>query len=453
MTTASFKEQWKQGQERALNDFFTFLKFKSVSSEPAFKEEMTGCANWLVAHLQQIGFETELWNTAGHPIIYASHLKAGPEQPTLLIYNHYDVQPTDPDNAWNSKPFSPEVRGGEVFARGAQDNKGQCFYVMEALRMLLESDGKLPVNVKLCIEGEEEVGSFSLAKILDEKKKELQADYLAIVDLGIPKPDIPAITLGVRGIVTLEVSVQNSRTDLHSGSHGGLAYNPIHALVEMLAKLRDPSGKIAIPNFYDEVAEVEKGTISFDFDENEYEALFGMRPTGGETAFTPLERAWIRPTVEINGIIGGYTGMGFKTVISATASAKISCRLVPNQDPQKTGRLVAHFLEKQAPPGITVKTVVYPGGGMAARTDSSSKGIQAFAAAYTEVFGKPCRYILEGASIPIIPELAAASQAEAILLGLGLADDNIHAPNEHFGIDRLEKGALIIARALQLLAV
>lgn len=448
------RDLYKSYEEQAIQDYFTFLRFESVSSEPKYKSQVNACADWVMAFLKKIGFQTELWQGKVHPVIFASYLKAGPEKPTLLIYNHYDVQPVEPLEEWISPPFEPTMRNGEIYARGAQDNKGQCFYTLIALKALLEKDGCLPVNIKLCIEGEEECGSASLSELIKEKRKELKADYLAIVDMGLQDANTPAVTLGVRGIVTMDVEAEGALTDGHSGFHGGILYNPIHALIEVLNKLRNVEGKIAIPGFYDDVAELtsdDRKKISFSFDENKYEKMFGVKATGGEKGYSPLERSWTRPTIEINGISGGYSGSGFKTVIPAKASAKVSCRLVPNQDPHKIAKLVTQFLEKNAPEGIRIKTHIHPGGGKAERADPSSAIVQSFAKAYEEVFNAPCQFSLSGGSIPIVPELAEVSQSQVVLLGLGLPDDQIHAPNEHFGKDRLEKGFLIIARALELL--
>lgn len=438
-----------------LPDFFEFLSIPSISSEPAFKEEVRRCALYVQKRLGNLGLHTELWETEGHPIVFAAS-EHDPKKPTLLIYNHYDVQPVDPLELWETPPFNPTVRDGQVYARGAQDNKGQCFYVMEALRHIVERDGKLPFNLKLCIEGEEECGSQSLHKILDRKKKELKADVLAIVDLGIPHLNAPTITLGTRGIITMDVEVTNANKDLHSGSHGGLAYNPIHALVKILSEARDENGKITIPGFYDNVetfSEQERKPMRFIFDEEQYFKDFGIKATGGEIAFPPIERNWLRPTLEINGITGGYAGDGFKTVIPSKASAKVSCRLVPHQDPQQVAHLVKEYFESKAPPGTVVNVHLHGEGGEAARASLQSKGVQAFANAFSEVFNQPCQFIFEGASIPIVPKLAAASGAEPVLLGLGLMTDCIHSPNEHFGIDRLEKGAQIMVKAIDSLII
>jgi len=448
------KKEYKKDEQNILDDFFTFLKFKSISSEPQYGEEVKNCANWLVNYLKNLKFDTEIWDTEGHPVIFAQNLKAGSEFPTLLIYNHYDVQPVDPLDLWVSDPFKPEIRDGQIYARGAQDNKGQCFYTLQALKNLLKEDGSLPINIKLCIEGEEECGSVSLSSLLKEKSKELKADYLAIVDLGIRSLNHPSITLGIRGIITMDLEVLGAKTDAHSGSNGGLLYNPNHALIELLALLRDSDGHIQVPSFYDDVLPLsvdDKELISFEFDEHEYSEMFGALPTGGEKNYSPLERNWMRPTLEINGITGGYSGSGFKTVIPAVALAKISCRLVPNQDPEKIARLVKNFLEKNAPKGVKVNVHLHKGGGKALHSNPTSKVVCAFKEAYSEVFQKPCNFVFEGASIPVVTELGLAAKAEVVLVGLGLPDDCIHAPNEHFGIDRLEKGYLTIARAIELL--
>jgi acetylornithine deacetylase/succinyl-diaminopimelate desuccinylase-like protein len=450
------QENYNKTKEKTLHDFFTFLSFESISTDPQFKPQVLSCADWLINYIKKIGLEVEIWPTSGYPVIFASYMKAGPKAPTLLIYNHYDVQPVDPIDKWVTPPFKPTIREGEIYARGAQDNKGQCFYTLQALKALLEKDGKIPINIKMCIEGEEECGSAGLAEILPQRKKELKADYAVIVDVGIPDMKTPAVNLGVRGLVTLEVEVQGSKVDMHSGSHGGILYNPIHALIEMVGSLRDRKiGKILIPGFYDDIIpfkDEERAHLFTDFNEDDYLKDFGAKAVGGEKAFSPLERNWIRPTLEINGINGGYTGAGFKTVIPAYAYAKISCRLVPNQDPLKVGKLVSDYLIKQTPEGLITKVNILPGRGKAIHARPDSKVAQSFAKAYEDIFKSPCKFILSGASIPILAELAEMSEAQPVLVGLGLDTDQIHSPNEHFGVDRLEKGCLMIARAIEHLA-
>jgi acetylornithine deacetylase/succinyl-diaminopimelate desuccinylase-like protein len=454
MTLATLAQRYADKRDAIIADYLTFLRFASVSSEAAYRKPLHDCLHWLQQALNALPFAQEIWESDGPPILFASYDGAGPDQPTLLIYNHYDVQPVDPLDEWESPPFEPTIRDGQVYARGAQDNKGQCFYVLEALRGLYERDGCFPINIKLCIEGDEEIGSVALSALVSKKSRELAADYLLIVDVGIHDLQSPSVSLGVRGIVTLEVLCRGSSTDMHSGMAGGIVYNPIHALVEMLAKLRDAQGKIAVPHFYDDVAPLspaEKKMLAMDFDAVQFRETFAAEPTGGEQGLTPYERGWLRPTLEINGICGGYSGPGFKTVIPATASAKLSCRLVPNQDPLRIGKLVTEFLTAQAPPGIAVSATVLPGVGTAVRANPHSPLVRALSTAYTEVFHKPCQRILTGGSIGIAAKLAAASGAEILLVGLGLPSDKIHAPNEHFGLDRIEMGYLIIARAIELL--
>lgn len=451
---SSMKEWIDANRSTWLSDFYHFLSIASISSEPEYKQSILQCADWLAGYLKEIGFEVELWPTTGHPIVFASNNDAGKDKPTLLIYNHYDVQPADPLEAWTTPPFQPSLREGAIYARGAQDNKGQCFYVLQALKLLKEFQGKFPINIKLCIEGEEEIGSAGLSHLLVKKKEKLKADYLAIVDLGLQKANSPAITLGMRGIMTLDVELQGSHTDLHSGSHGGIVINPLHSLVKLLANLRDDSGRIAIPGFYQDVKKVsseEREAFSFPFDENAYHQQTGALPMGGEKEYSVLERAWMRPTVEINGIHGGYTGKGFKTVIPAKAHAKLSCRLVPDQDPMEIGHLISHYFKQNTPEGIQVTVNIHRGHGKAVRVSPKSHLVKSFSSAFEDIFNSPCEFILEGASIPIVPELASACGGETVLLGLGLTSDQIHAPNEHFGIDRLEKGILIMARALEIL--
>lgn len=448
------KKLIEEQQNSMLKEYFSFLRIPSISSEPEFKQSVLECANWLVEKIKQLNFEVELWPTRGHPVIFASNLKAGPDKPTLLLYNHYDVQPVSPIEEWNSPPFEPTYKEGEIYARGAQDNKGQCFYVLQALRLFLEVNENFPINIKWCIEGEEEIGSEGLSKLLPQKRKELKSDYLAIVDVELPNPTTPAITLGTRGIITFDIELQCSPSDIHSGTHGGIALNPIHALVKLLSDLRDDQGKITIPGFYDAVIPLspnEKQQFSCEFNLDEYRKSMGYEPVGGEVHFSPLERNWFRPTFEINGIWGGYTGSGFKTVIPAKANAKISCRLVPGQDPIKIGGLVASYLKVNTPKGASMKVEVHFGHGEAMRINPSSKVVKAFSQAFEKVFHSPCKYILSGASIPIVPELTKAAEAETVLVGLGLSTDNIHAPNEHFGVDRMKKGIEVIVHAIDLL--
>lgn len=445
---------YKDHSDEILADLITFLRFQTISAQPAYKTEILKCGDWLKAYLERMQFKVTVWQTGGNPVIYAENLSAGPDKPTVLIYNHYDVQPVDPLDLWHSPPFSPVIKEGEIYARGANDNKGQCLYVLQALKALLAKDKKLPLNIKLCIEGEEETGSLGLSEIVKKKQKELAADYLLVVDVGVPSLKEPAVTLGVRGLVTMDLSVQCASHDVHSGMEGGRIPNPIHILANLIAKAHDKSGKVAIPGFYDDVAflsQEERDNLHFDFDEIAYKELHGTHAVGGEKDLHPTERVWLRPTLEVNGITGGYSGDGFKTVIPALASAKISCRLVPNQQTEIVLEKVKHFFESMSSPGIKITLNAHHSGGNAMRTSPTSKLVIAAKQAFSEVFHIPCKAILEGGSIPITAQLAKASGADVAWIGLGLASDCIHAPNEHFGIERIEKGMQVIARTVELL--
>ena len=448
-------DEYAQKEKALLEELFHFLRFESISADPTRKENVRSCAMWVKEFLAEAGFSTAVWETQGHPVIFAEWCKAGPDAPTVLIYNHYDVQPVDPLELWQSPPFEPTIRAGEIFARGAQDNKGQCFSVMSSLRHLLKRDGALPVNVKLVIEGEEETGSQGLASVLAERARELQADHLIVVDMGIPDPQTPSVTLGLRGMTAMTLELEGSSMDLHSGVYGGIVYNPNRAMVELLGKAFRADGSVAIPGFYDDVVPMpadERKTISFDFDVTVYERELNAKATGGEHAYKPLESAWARPTFEINGLSGGYSGAGFKTVIPAKAMAKLSCRLVPNQSPEKIAGLVKAFLERELPDGIRMTLTVHPGGGEALRTPASSPLVQATSEVYEQMFHRPTQRILCGGSVPVIPALARTAGSQVVLIGYGLDSDNMHAPNEHYGTDRVKKGFVTIGSLLFRLA-
>ncbi|MBI5273830.1 MAG: dipeptidase [Chlamydiales bacterium] len=449
-------EQYTQWYEKHYNqnlkDLFEFLRFKSIGTDPKYDEEVGKCANWVLSYLKSLGFITRIINTPMHPVIYGEYIQ-NPLADTVLIYHHYDVQPADPYDLWDSDPFDPTIREDNIFARGAQDNKGQCFYTLIAVKAFLEYTKSKNINLKFCIEGDEEGGSKGLTEICEEYQDLLRADHLLVVDSSIPDKDTPGIGLGIRGISTMEVKFTVANTDLHSGEHGGLVYNPIRALSEVLAKMWYENGKIAIPHFYDEVVsttEEEKKLFDHPFNIEDYKKRFGIRKMGVESGYTPVQSNCMRPTVEINGIYGGFTGHGFKTVLPKEAVAKISCRLVPNQDPKKIYERMVHFIQNHAPKDMEVAFINH-GGGFAARASHQSKIAKVCKKAYEDIFHKECEMHLIGGSIPIAAKLAKISGADSVFIGMGLMEDNIHAPNEHFSLDRVKKGFLTIVKILTLL--
>ncbi len=446
-----FKSWYDANFTLVKKDFFQFLRFQSICTDPAYKKETLACADWLTDYLKKNGLHAELIKTSGFPIIYGESLSENPRAETVLIYGHYDVQPVDPIELWKSPPFEPTEREGKVFARGALDDKGQIFYACLAAIAWKKMGLPLPVNLKFCIEGEEEAGSKALAKALPSLKKKMKADSLAIIDFGAMEDGTPAVTLGARGIVSLEVTLQGSNGDLHSGLYGGIAYNPNRALAELLSKLWDKKGRVKVPGFYEDVVKPSKKELkqyTYSFDKAALAKHFGIREIGGEKNLSMMEANWFRPTLEINGMFGGYTGAGFKTVIPAVAAAKISCRLVQNQNPKKVSRAVAEYLQKLAPSGMKIKVELLGGEG-AFHGSVNAKVVKAFADAATDATGKKCAILSAGGSIPIVAEMMRALKVEIVGVGYGLATDNIHAPNEHFDMKRFEKGFLTVAGAIE----
>ena len=453
MLLADLKQWFSKHREQILADYFTFLRFPSISADPSYRTSCVDCANWLLHYLQKGGISASLIDTPGLPLVYGESLEAGTGAETILMYGHYDVQPVDPLELWKSPPFEPTLRNGSIFARGAVDDKGQIFYAILAVLCWKDLGRPLPVNLKFCIEGEEESSSKGLAEVLPNLHSKLRSDHLLVIDFDQFDRGIAAVSLGARGLVALEVTLTGATIDLHSGMCGGIAYNPNRALVELLAKLWDGEGRVQVPHFYDQViplSDNEKDLYSVRYDRAYYTKQFGIEAFGGEKGKSPHEAGCLRPTLEINGISGGYTGPGIKTVIPMSAHAKITCRLVPDQDPKKIGDAVAEFLKAHALHGIKVDIIQHKGES-AFRGRPDSKLSLAVAKAATEVTGKKCRYTLSGGSIPIVPALVHASGAKVVGMGYGLIDDEIHAPNEHFDMDRFEQGFLTVGRALSLL--
>ena len=450
--TARELRTWFAEHEREiLDDFFALLRFQSISTDPAFAHAMRQTAAWLCGMLQKMGgWNVQLWETAGHPVVFATHLKAGPDKPTLLIYNHYDVQPVDPIELWRSPPFEPVMRGQEIYARGASDNKGQCFYNLTALRAFLALRGGFGCNVKLLIEGEEECGSVGSGAAFEAHAEQLKADSLIVLDSSMPAQGVPGMTLGLRGILSMELSCRTAATDLHSGIHGGIAPNANRILCSLLSGLWDDAGRVSIPGFYDDVQDLdakERALLDFSFDAQAYQEAYGTKGFSMEAGYSALESNWLRPTLEINGMWGGYTGLGFKTVIPARAFAKLSCRLVPNQSPEHVFARICDALRSRVPQGVEL-TCQMGEGAASFRSSAQSQIVQIAKAAMEEVFEKPCRFILHGASVPITARLSCLSGAQVALLGVALPGDDIHAPNEHFGWDRFLHGFLMMGSIL-----
>ncbi|WP_413299785.1 dipeptidase [Bacillus sp. 1P10SD] len=432
------------------------LRIPSISSLSEHKEDIQKAASWIAKKLESIGMEhVEIIQTKGHPIVYADWLHQE-NAPTVLVYGHYDVQPVDPVHLWETPPFEPTIRDQKIYARGATDDKGQTFLHIKAVETLLKSEGKLPVNVKFCIEGEEEIGSPHLPPFLAENKEKLACDVVVISDSDMWDRGVPAITYSLRGLCALEFSLKTANSDLHSGMYGGGVQNANHLLVQLLSTLHDENGKVKVEHFYDDVVELtefEKEQIkALGFNEDKLKQTLGLTElTGGETNDFPYsERINSRPTLEINGLWGGFQGEGTKTVIPNEAHAKITCRLVHNQNPVKIQELIKKHLEEHAPKGCTVNVTLQDTGNPFL-TPIDSPMIQKAAEAYETVYGKAPVFKREGGSIPIVSNFSHSLHAPVVLMGFGLPDENLHAPNEHFNLENFDNGILTICSFLALL--
>ncbi|GAO41543.1 dipeptidase [Flavihumibacter petaseus] len=437
---------WKDYQEhkkdRFLNELIELLKIPSVSARREHREDMVRCAEAVKESLLAAGADkATIYPTAGHPIVYGEKI-SDPSKPTVLVYGHYDVQPPDPLDLWHSGPFDPVVKDGKIFARGACDDKGQFYMHVKAMETMIRTDS-LPTNIKFLIEGEEEVGSPNLAEFVKANKALLDADVILISDTAMISLDEPSIDIGVRGLAYIEVEVTGPNRDLHSGVYGGAVANPITMLARMIASLHDENNRITIPGFYDDVvesgAEERKLMAEAPFNENEYKKELGIDAVWGEKGYTTNERTGIRPTLELNGIWGGYTGEGAKTVLPSKAFAKISCRLVPDQDSEKITRMLIDHLYKIAPAGVTVKAELHHGG-EPYMTPIDSIGFKAAAKAIEATFGKQPIPVRGGGSIPICALFEKELGLKIIFMGFGLDSDNLHSPNEKFDLQNYYKG-------------
>jgi len=442
-------------RDNYLEEYFTLLRFPSVSTDQKYADKVRDCANWISQKLEKIGLESKVVPTPGHPVVWARN-KHRNGRPTVLIYGHYDVQPPDPLELWESPPFEPVLKDGYVFARGATDNKGQIFSHILGLQETIEKSGDLPVNVDLVIEGEEEVGSQNLGKFLTDNRQALKCDVVLVSDTGMVAPKTPTLSYGLRGVASLEVKVTAAKMDLHSGVFGGAVANPAAALARMLASLHDSNGHITVPGFYDDVEPLQDWerkawkNLPLDpdkemLDETKAPALFG------EAGFTTLERIWARPTAEINGMGSGYQGPGTKTVLPSHAMAKLTFRLVPNQDGDKIVDLVKKHLQKNLPPGVIAEMVTGHSGPWYL-TDPNSKFGKAAQRALKKAFNKDVALIREGGSIPIVSDFRNILGVETLLLGLALANCRAHSPNENFPLENLEAGIQMNKAVLQELA-
>ncbi len=439
----------RQSQSRFIDELCQYVRFPSVSAQPQHRKDLQACAEWLVKHCQQMGLDARLCATEGNPVVLA---KTAPltaksrSRPRFVIYGHYDVQPPEPFELWKSPPFEPRIEGRSIFARGATDNKGQHLAHLKAVEAYLKTHTELPCDLVFVLEGEEEVGSKSLASFLKENHGELQCDAIVISDTGMPARNQPALTYALRGITALEVTLHGPARDLHSGIFGGTVDNPAMALCQLLGKLRDKHGRVAIPGFYDDVQPLsayERRQLNrLRLNPNEYRKFLGVPKLFGERGYKPVEQRSARPTLEINGLTSGYQGEGSKTIVPAWARAKITMRLVPNQTPGRIDKLITQYLRSICPP--TVRLELQGGHGAEPYLVSpTSPRAQAALRALKAAFQVEPVLMREGGSIPIVNDFKKILRADALMLGLALPDDNAHSPNEKFDLDCFAKGQLM----------
>jgi acetylornithine deacetylase/succinyl-diaminopimelate desuccinylase-like protein len=438
--------------EKQLAELIEFLRIPSISTRPEHTPDVARAAHWLADALTAVGLEhARVIETAGHPLVYADWLHA-PGAPTVLVYGHYDVQPAEPFELWQSPPFEPAVRDDYLYARGASDDKGQVFTHVKAVEALLQGDGRLPVNVKFIIEGEEESGGHHLSLFIPQNKEMLAADVALISDTAMVNPEQPAIVYGLRGMCYVLLDITGPKRDLHSGSFGGGVDNPLNVLGHVIAKLKDEDGHVLIPGFYDKVRPLtptERDILAqYPFDEADWLAETGVPQPWGEPAFTLIERLGARPTLDVHGINGGYTGAGGKTVLPAHVHAKFSTRLVPDQNPAKIRELIEQYLAEIMPPTVSYQ-VQFLGGAPASLSDLSHPAMAAAKIACLETFGREPVFMREGGSIPVVAEFQTVLGLETVLLGFGLQSDQIHAPNERFYLPNYFRGIETSVRFLQ----
>lgn len=433
----------KQNREVLLQQLNTFLAIPSVSTDRSHKADVEKAAQFVGQYLEEIGFETvEEIPTKHHPIVYAEYNQAGPDAPTVLFYGHYDVQPVDPIEEWDSDPFSPEVRNGRLYARGASDDKGQVFMHLAVFEAFMKTKGALPINVKVCIEGEEEIGSENLYDILQEKKEKFAADFVIISDSGMVAQNQPTILYGLKGFTGIEITVDGPDQDLHSGLYGGAVRNPIMALSHILSTMKNMDEEITVEGFYKDVqpmTEEERALIAKVTGED-YAETTGVKETVSEKGYDAKEHTMGRPTFEINGIYGGYQGEGTKTIIPASATAKITCRLVPGQDPEVIQQLLVDHIEQVTPKGVKVTVKKEKLSSKAYMVEPNHPLIQKAASCYERAFQKETVFVRMGGSIPVVEWLDDMYDVPVVLLGFGTPEDRLHSPNESFPLDSFDQG-------------
>lgn len=436
-------EYAETNQPRFLEELLEYLRIPSVSTDAAHKPDVARCANWLADHLRKIGVKDVVVEpTDGHPIVYAEHIE-DPSKPTYLLYGHYDVQPPDPLDLWESPPFEPTIRDEKIFARGATDDKGQLFCHLKAIEAHLATNGHLPVNLKMLIEGEEEVGSVHLSPWVEANRERLACDAVIISDSSMYAKGMPSIMYALRGLAYFEIKVTGPSHDLHSGLYGGAVPNPINVLTEIIAQLHDADGRIAIPGFYDDVRALtpdERAEFAaLPFSEKEFLEETGARATLGEAGYSTIERTTARPTLDCNGIWGGFTGEGAKTVLPSYACAKFSCRLVPDQSPERVERIVRDYVQSIAPDSVSIEFEQHHGG-WPVITERDTPSVQAAMRAFEKSWGKTPVFIRGGGSIPVVATFDQVLGAPTVLMGFGYNDDRLHSPNEKFDLECFEAG-------------
>lgn len=442
MLNPAIKHYLDDHRERHLNQLCEFLRFASDANNNP--EACSQCAKWLVAHLEHLGLTAQRLPTGGQDVVFAQS-EIDPAKPTLLIYGHYDVQPPDPLDEWLSEPFDPTVRDGNLYARGSSDDKGQLFVYLMAIEAWQAVAGELPVNIKVFVEGEEEIGSPTLEAFIADHLNLLAADAVAISDSAFFAPDVPALPTGLRGLTYVQIDLEGPAVDLHSGIYGGIVANPLNVLVDIVAAMRSTDGKVTIPGFYDDVIPVSDEELAswraLPFDESRLASDVGLESLGGgEAGLEPLLRRWGRPTLDVHGIVGGYVGPGAKTVIPARASAKISMRLVAHQNPEAIVAAIHQFVADRTPPGIRSAVQDFSSG-RPVLLNTDGWAIQAGKAALTEAFGMEVAWVRYGASVPVTEVFQRLMGLDTVMLGFGLPDDALHSPNEKFALKQLYTGA------------